>query len=184
MWTPQFMGLALGALLVVIAILGGGIEVKEIKIPQLSTGARLGAAAFGVVLMAASYLLISPSAPSQARPTGTAPATASAPAPRPITFTDALGPGQLQESLEVFIDGQRVGAFSIDLRQPRGSFQIPGETRSASYQISGAENRDGHPGERRVDGSGTIDLTPGAIFGVSGRPQPDVAVRKVELVPL
>jgi hypothetical protein len=54
MWTPQFIGISVGCFLIIIAIMGGGVEVKEIKIPRLSGWARFGSAVLGAAIAMAS----------------------------------------------------------------------------------------------------------------------------------
>ncbi|MEA3016441.1 MAG: hypothetical protein QOI38_1163 [Sphingomonadales bacterium] len=54
MFTPQFIGVSVGFFLIIVAIMGGGVEVKEIKIPRLSGWARFGSALLGAGLALAS----------------------------------------------------------------------------------------------------------------------------------
>lgn len=54
MWTPQFIGISVGFFLIIVAIMGGGVEVKEIKIPRLSGWARFGSALLGAGIALAS----------------------------------------------------------------------------------------------------------------------------------
>ncbi len=54
MWTPQFIGITVGLFLIIVAIMGGGVEVKEIKIPRLSGWARFGSALLGAGIAMAS----------------------------------------------------------------------------------------------------------------------------------
>lgn len=54
MFTPQFIGISVGFFLIIVAIMGGGVEVKEIKIPRLSGWARFGSALLGAGIALAS----------------------------------------------------------------------------------------------------------------------------------
>ena len=49
--SPEIVMSILGGVLVLTAILGGGFEVKEIKIPLIGAGSRVMAAAAGTVFL-------------------------------------------------------------------------------------------------------------------------------------
>ena len=49
--SPEIVMSILGGVLVLTAILGGGFEVKEIKIPRIGAGSRVMAAAAGTVFL-------------------------------------------------------------------------------------------------------------------------------------
>jgi hypothetical protein len=71
--TLQTMSFIFGALLLAVGILGGGFEVKEIKISSTSTGVRILSGVVGLVFMAVGLGLWQPAALP-----GTGPATITA----------------------------------------------------------------------------------------------------------
>ena len=53
--TLQTMSFIFGALLLAVGILGGGFEVKEIKISNVTTSARIAAAVVGIVFIVLGF---------------------------------------------------------------------------------------------------------------------------------
>ena len=50
-WTPTILAIVIGGLLLVAAILGGGLRIKEIEIPQLNRTSRWLAGVVGLILL-------------------------------------------------------------------------------------------------------------------------------------
>src|SRR5579872_6615116 len=98
--------LLFGGFLVLIAIVGGGLEVKEVKIPPLGKGARLLAAIAGVIL-----ILIGVGMRQEAAPPGDHQASQS-----PVTFSvaDSLGEDEISEKVRILIDGREAGTLTVD----------------------------------------------------------------------
>lgn len=155
----------LGCALVIIGILGGGMEVKEIKIPPLSTLPRLLSGVFGVILLTLAYSGIPNPGPATPGPVApTANTSFAAPAPtsseRFVTIMDKLGDGQEFERIEVFIAGQRVGEVVVDQRRTTNSIRIPVSDRTELYTLEGSEATRRPQGvvTRSIKGDGRIDL--------------------------
>ena len=53
--TLQTMSFIFGALLLAVGILGGGFEVKEIKVSNVTTSARIAAAIAGIVFIVLGF---------------------------------------------------------------------------------------------------------------------------------
>ena len=62
--TPQSMSFIFGAILLAVAILGGGFEVKEIKVSNVSVGVRIIAGIVGLIFVGLGFLQL-PSALTQ-----------------------------------------------------------------------------------------------------------------------
>jgi hypothetical protein len=99
MWTPQFIGIAVGCFLMIVAIMGGGVEVKEIKIPRLSGWARFGSALLGAAIALASNGVSSGetqaaalASPANQSVDESANLTAAEPPPKPDVETNSQAP--------------------------------------------------------------------------------------------
>jgi hypothetical protein len=185
--TIEFIAFVAGLILLIAAIVGGGFEVKELKVPKLGLVARVGSAIFGAVLLLGptGYFVklrdfISPPAPVQtarqpdAPPGGQPPAPAPAP-PGPVAevapevvIEDELGTNQQYERINVFINGQSAGTLSIDHGQPMQTLVFrakPGDR----YQLTGSEaTREGEEVlVRRVRGGGVLPDSPHKRYGLA-----------------
>lgn len=107
------MLLLFGGVLLLIAIIGGGFEMRELKVPRVEKIPRLLSAATGIVfvVMGVNYSEASleekKAQPAESRET-------------PITFTLHDQLGELQESAQtiVLIDGKRVGTLTVNKHYP------------------------------------------------------------------
>jgi len=111
--TLQSMSFIFGAILLAVAILGGGFEIKEIKVSNVTTGVRLVAGIVGLIFIALGFWE-QPSALTSGAPgtSGTdAPRVASRPLPKPV---EAL----LAEQIPFISDQDRidVGAVYVPAR--------------------------------------------------------------------
>ncbi|HEV8578377.1 MAG TPA: hypothetical protein VGX68_04785, partial [Thermoanaerobaculia bacterium] len=80
----QLVAFGFGCLLLMVAILGGGFEVKELKVPKVGRAPRFAACLFGVLFV---FLGIKPDLSLNAAPVAAAPQTAQQsmpPAPAPV----------------------------------------------------------------------------------------------------
>jgi hypothetical protein len=152
----------IGAVLLLISILGGGIEVKELKIPRLNKGPRVGAGAAGLVFVFLGILLES----AHAVDPGPQPEMAA----EPITFyvIDSLGENQISEQVRILIDGQEAGTLTVDENFPktRLPIRVP-EAGRYSYVIEAQgvfALEDGGKGEFAGAGQGAINAVDGKTF--------------------
>jgi hypothetical protein len=201
MWTPQFIGISVGCFLMIVAIMGGGVEVKEIKIPRLSGWARFGSALLGAAIALASSGIRAPDSqavvyspppaienasagttdqagaetaePTQETNSQKAPTEPQLPPapPQPagfVTIIDVLGEGQEYERIDVTLNGETVGRLTIDQSDKVDRLRIPADDSVVRYDLEGRERGFQSEGmiTHRLEGRGTITLSPGAIFEV------------------
>jgi hypothetical protein len=83
--TLQTMSFIFGALLLAVGILGGGFEVKEVKVSNVTTTARIAAAIVGVIFVALGFWQPGSSPFAISTPP-------SAPAVTPAGVTTEMGP--------------------------------------------------------------------------------------------
>lgn len=50
-WNPLIISMVLGGILLAVGVLGGGIKIKELEIPELKPSSRVMAGIFGVCLL-------------------------------------------------------------------------------------------------------------------------------------
>ena len=133
----EILAFGLGALLLLTGILGGGFELKEVKIPKVGNIARAAASLVGVFSILLGFGLLnmqSAQTDPAAHPPSSMPAESSAPA-APITFNidDQLGTGQLSEQVEVVVDGKNVGNLTVNK-------DYPSSTISPTVQSAGSHS--------------------------------------------
>jgi hypothetical protein len=86
-----------GLAMVIVAVVGGGVEIKDLKIPTLPLASRVASFALGCVLI---ILALTPGVTDRVNPSlGIAP-TAVAPATAPPSTPQATGLGNPQERTE------------------------------------------------------------------------------------
>src|SRR4051812_31713348 len=151
---------ALGAILLLAGILGGGFELKEIKVPKVSGAARVAATIAGAVLVLASI--------------GSRP-DASGPPPqadrRGVTFTveDHLGDGQISEQVELIIDGQLKGTLSVNADYPHSNLTVTvSEPGRYSFSVRAAARFVDRPDEYVGVGQGVLNISAGKRFECEG----------------
>jgi hypothetical protein len=123
---------ALGALLVLTAIVGGGLEVREFKIPKIGRVARAAAGLSGLVCIFLAIGLASVA--TEDTPGGgpmvinniPKPAEASAAETRPLKLRlhDELAGDQLTEQVDVVFDGRHVGDIKVNADFPTGMIEL------------------------------------------------------------
>lgn len=106
--------LILGGLLVLTGILGGGFEVKEIKIPRIGIGSRVLAAAAGIVFLTWGAGMAS--SPHSANLGPETPVT--------VTIRDALGDGQVSEQVRVLVNGDEAGTLTVNEHYPLSTLTV------------------------------------------------------------
>jgi len=130
----------LGAILLLTGILGGGFELKELKIPTVRWPVRIVASLAGAFFITVGVSGISSDqmvANVDARdtfPTRTEMRLLSETASNPVTFTieDQLGETQISEQVTVLIDGDRKGTLTVNQHYPESMMRVtcrgPGAT--------------------------------------------------------
>lgn len=112
--------LVLGGLLLLSAVVGGGFEVKEVKIPRISGWARALAGIAGALLLAVGISMSNPP------PDPPGPDNGGVPDHGSVTFSllDELGEGQVSEQVRVLIDGRERGTLTVNDRFPSARIRI------------------------------------------------------------
>jgi hypothetical protein len=161
-----------GALLLFVAIIGGGFELRELKVPRVGWAPRMVALVAGVLFIGLGLIYgaepvvkadeaqKAPSAqvqPSDARPVD-------------FTITDQLGQDQIAERVDVRVDGKTVGTLNIDVVHPTASLTVTvPRAGSYSYELRSTTDLqydDGTYDEFHGEGTGRIDVVRSASFAV------------------
>jgi hypothetical protein len=105
----------LGALLLLAGILGGGFEVKELKIPQIRGGTRMlaGVVGLGLIVMGIGMQENDKKPPIPRASLMTS-----------FTIRDHLGQGQVSEQVRILIDGRDVGTLAVNEHYPVGTITV------------------------------------------------------------
>ncbi|VVN46971.1 hypothetical protein [Pseudomonas fluorescens] len=161
----------LGAVLLLIGLIGGGIEAKEIKIPSVGTNIRIGAGIFGIGFIILGLWLAGhlkePKSEVQTEPAALI-GTSTEKSDR-ISFVvrDQLGQDQKKEKIILYIGGTSVGEFIINEANPAASISVnlPAEG-DYEYALSGFVDIIESETIKRfsIVGQGTLPVTHGAIF--------------------
>ena len=166
------LAFVLGGVLLLTGILGGGFEVKEVKIPKVGGLARVLSAATGIVFIVVGV----GTADAGPGPTDSPRhGESSEPPASAVTFTieDQLGDGQISEKVEILIDGALKGTMSVnrDYRDAVLTVAVPRAGRY-SYTIRAVAYFEGQDDEYAGTGQGMIEVTAGKKFeleaGISG----------------
>ncbi|MND98936.1 hypothetical protein D3C80_913070 [compost metagenome] len=169
--TLDLISFVLGAALLVIGLIGGGIQAKEITIPAIGTSIRVGASIFGISFIILGLWLGNRFEQPDINPENTVQPSTPTSASEKILFIarDQLGANQKKEKITLFINGAQAGEFKIDSTHPAAStsIKVPAEG-DYPYALSGyvdeIDNEDEEVKRYSIVGQGTILITKGAIF--------------------
>ena len=158
-----------GSVLLLVGIIGGGFELRELKIPKVGGGARLLATVAGVVFVAIG-ISVQHKAEAEGRSGIESRKEQSV---RSVDFTihDHCGENQVSEQVSVMIDGRMVGNLTVNPEYSNATLTVtvprPGRY---SYTIESAAvfNIDGYPRELQGAGQGMIDVDAGKQFDLAG----------------
>jgi hypothetical protein len=172
--TAETIMLFLGGVLVLTGILGGGFEVKEIKIPRIGTGSRLLSAAAGILFLLWGAGMHPPTPPASE-------------APVTVTIRDALGDDQVSEQVRVLVNGNEMGMLTVNEHYPLSTLTVtvPKEGQY-SYMLEARAvfvDEDGG-GAREIVGAGqgAINIRAGKTFELSSTLTGDTWLAHVEEV--
>jgi hypothetical protein len=117
----QMAVFAFGSLLMLVAILGGGFEVKELKVPKVGRASRLAACACGMLFIFLGIHLDRPAAPAAA-------------APQPQKGTDVASAALPQIVLVSALAGQP--ALRVDkIAEPAAPQQLSASTAESRREV-------------------------------------------------
>ncbi len=176
--SAELVVLMLGSLLVMIGIIGGGFEIKELKVPQVGGMARLVSGAAGAVLLVVG-IGMKTEAVNNKSPTDP-------PTPTSIAFSlfDQLGEDQISEQVRVLINGRDVGTLSVSQQRPSASLTVSvPKAGQYSYMLAAdAVFRDGSGRHVRLSGvgQGQIEVSDRKRFQLSGGISGDTWIATVE----
>ncbi|RZB28978.1 MAG: hypothetical protein AEth_01582 [Candidatus Argoarchaeum ethanivorans] len=152
-----------GGFLLLIGILGGGFEVKELKIPKVGPGARIVSIIAGLIFILLAFGLTETSPLPQSDGSNNGPVD--------FTIYNSLGEGQISEQVTVVIDGKDVGTLTINEHYPNSRLKVtvpkPGQI---SYSLVSAAVFDinGELFEYNGVGQGIITVEQGKDFSLYG----------------
>lgn len=163
-----------GGMLLLVGILGGGFEVREIKIPRVSVVPRVLAALVGLVfvLMGVGIQELKseeeqPAGKQALQQAGLGPDASGV----DFIIHDELGQSQVSEQVTVLIDGKRVGTLTINEHYPESMITVtvpqPGRY-SYTVASSAVFNIGGGLHEIIGTGQGIISVTQGKEFELQG----------------
>jgi hypothetical protein len=172
----ELLAFFFGILLLFVAIVGGGFEVRELKVPRVGRIARMVSAVAGVLFLTLGFSgttvpEVARSPVAHADTPVQAPTEPTAPPPSSVDFTvqDELGELQITEQITVHIDGRMVGTLTVDAVHPTSTLTVtvpePGRY-EYTLESSTMFDLDSGPTEIPGHGSGQIDVKAGSAFSI------------------
>jgi hypothetical protein len=167
----ELLSYIFGIVLVFVAIVGGGFELRELKVPKVGRAARIVSGVTGVL-----FLLLGIGFSAGLTDPGNPPAPVAVAGdqatPSPIDFVvqDGLGDLQITEQITVQIDGRMVGTLTVDAVHTTSSLTVtvPKAGRYSYILDSTATfDLDSGPAEIPGHGAGTIDVRDGKSFRIA-----------------
>lgn len=174
--TIETLAFIFGALLILIGLLGGGFEAKEIRIPRVSGTGRLVFVVVGMSFVVLGFWF-RPSPPSPV----VGPPEVNKERQPSIHFTiqDEMSKRQIAERYRgqtvVHIDGRMVGTITVDPSFPKSSITVTLPSKGKSnYVLEAAATwiENGKAMEIHCIGEGSIDSDTGKVFKIEGRWDP------------
>jgi hypothetical protein len=117
--TVQMALLLIGGGLLLIAIIGGGFEVHEIKIPRVERIPRMISAAVGIIFVTLALNHAEPNVKDISIPSPSLGDSRIS-----FTISDSLGEQQVRASTIVLIDGKRIGMLTVDEHVPEAMLTV------------------------------------------------------------
>lgn len=164
----QVVMMIIGAVLLLIAILGGGFELKELKIPTVTMAPRLLAGIAGIVFIGLGIARVEKDPSLRPEPSPIYVARSDSPSPCDFIIRDELDTAQTSEQVTIQIDGKTVGTLTVNQQYPaamlRWNVERPGQY---SYYVDAlAVFEDGN--EYSGVGQGMINVAQGKRFALQG----------------
>ncbi len=168
----EIVAFIFGGLLLLVGILGGGFELKELKVPKVGRGSRIIASIAGVIFIIVGLGLGEnkkmPSGDSDPgkQLTNNADLQQES-APVEFTISDQLTEGAISERLTIIIDGKNIGTLSASQQYPTSMLKVTVPMRGrCSYTVDGGISY--FYRERMIElpcmGQGMIDVESGKKF--------------------
>jgi hypothetical protein len=167
----QVISIVLGGILLFLALVGGGFELKELKVPKVGIGVRVLSAIVGVLFVCLGF------SAQKDNPSGSSggqeqrDGTASGKDPVEFTLTDHLGEEQISEQVTVLIDGKDVGNLTVNRQYPNSRLLVmvanPGQ-HSYSVESTAVFYIQGTPVRYTGAGQGIINVENGRSYSLRG----------------
>jgi hypothetical protein len=160
--SPDLVLFAVGGLLLVTGLLGGGFEMRELRVPEVGTIARVLATAAGCTCILLGLGLTTVAVPPDD--------DAEASGPVHFTVRDELVAPQISEQVTLILDGRRVGDLTVNEAYPTSELEVsvdePGR-HDYTLGVSTLElDESGAVVERDGSGQGTVMVEQGASYHV------------------
>jgi hypothetical protein len=178
--TTDLVLMVIGGLLLGTGILGGGFELKELKVPKVGKVTRFVSTTAGAVLillglgMAVGPVVPTPD-PSPVSSGSPLPPDSPEPPEREAEFTivDNLGIDQVSEAVTVMFDGRYAGTLKVDMDFPDDELTlIAPEAGTYSYHIEAEGNFYDAEADEIFNatgvGQGSIYVSDGSVFRLAG----------------
>jgi hypothetical protein len=176
--------------LIVVAIIGGGFEITQIRIPKVGFIARIMAAIFGSILLLVSmgnpefFSGMNGNSSRDRSPANTQPMQQSTQENQyrsVITIYNYLNDPQIYENVSVTMSGSQVGNLLVDRNRRMASIVVRLEGRVHYYSLGGTSTIQTRAGAstRIVIGSGTMDFSVGQEYFVVIADQNEMVVNAV-----
>jgi len=173
----QIVAFVFGGLLLFIGVLGGGFEVKELKIPKVGVGVRVVSVVVGVVFICLGFggaMQGNSQARSDSHDGVVMAGPPAAPPPSEavdFTLTDQLGHGEISEQVTILVDGKNVGNLTVNEQYPDSRIMVtvpkPGQ-HSYTAEAVAVFNVQGIPMQYSGAGQGMINVSQGKIYFLRG----------------
>lgn len=170
----EIVSFVFGGILLFVGVVGGGFEVKELKVPKVGMGVRVVATIVGLLFVCLGFGTNSansakPTIPGAITPP---PVYASQPTgPVEVMLTDSLGQGQISEQVTLLIDGKNVGDLTVNGDYPHSTLRIsvdkPGQ-HSYTAEAAAVFNIQGTAVQYAGAGQGMINIEPGKTYSLRG----------------
>ena len=178
--TIEVLGFIFGCILVLIGIIGGGLEVKELKIPKVGWPTRILAIIGGIVFISFGFIFPDDEPPSRrgndVPVEERTPQLPQAAKDENVEFTvvNELGLGQISEDVQIYIEGRLVGELLVDKEHNMVSIKINVSSSGSYPYVILADgvfvNQFGQLYRSRCRGDGVIEVNEGAVFRVALTP--------------
>ena len=157
--TIQIAAFAFGGILVFVAVLGGGFEVKELKVPKVGPGVRVLSAVVGLLFISLGFGNLDGPQP-EAREQSV-----------DFSLTDQLGDGELSEQVTVLMDGKNVGNLTVNDEYPNSQLRVTvpnAGPHSYTAEATAIFNVQGQRVQYNGAGQGMINVQQGKTYSLRG----------------
>jgi hypothetical protein len=157
---PEVLLFAVGGLLLVAGLVGGGLEMRELKIPPIGRFARFCATGVGAICILLGIGVVAAERPDNA-------VAKQERKPVHFTVTDELWGPQVAEDVSLIIDGHNTEGLHVDENDDDSSIPVEATEGRHDYQLMVNTTELGDDGEyveRQATGQGTIVVREGATY--------------------